>query len=97
MYVVPATNQGDRFEFLFLHTMINYKLRLHDVEAHLQQDNPARNILSGDLIFVQVDVLLGAQGRAATADEVILEDKVENAADLPQSDILLVKNSGVTG
>ena len=60
MYVVPATNQGERFEFLFLHVVIDYNLRLHDVEAHLQQYDCARNLLYVDLIFLQVDVAWGS-------------------------------------
>ena len=57
--------------------VVYYNMRLHDIEAHLKQDDPARNLPSGDLVFVQVNVLLGYQGHVATVDEVILEDEVE--------------------
>ena len=83
MYVIPITNQGEGFELLLLHVVVEYKLRLHGVEAHLQQDDPARNLPSGDLIFVQVNVLLWNQVRVATADAVILEDEVEYAVEMP--------------
>ena len=73
------------------------KLRLHDVKPHLQQDNPARNVPSRDLVFVQVNALLGDQGRVATADKMILEDEVEDASELPQSDILLINKADVSG
>ena len=97
MYVVPATNQGEGFKFLFLHMVVRYKLQIHDVEAHLQQDDTARNILSGDLVFVQVNVFLGYQGRVSTVDEVILEDEVEDAAEMPQLYLLLVDKADVPG
>ena len=76
---------------------MNENLRLHDVNPHLQQGNPVHNIISIDLVFVQVNALLGYQGRVATADKMILEDEVEDASELPQSDILLIKKAEVYG
>ena len=77
--------------------LIYDKLRLHYIKAHLQQDNPARNLPSRDLVLIKVNALLGDQGHVTNTNKMILEDEIEDVAELPQSDLLLIDKANVSG
>ena len=76
--------------------MVDDRLRLHDVEGHLEQDEAARDRPAGDFIIVDKLILVCLERRVVCPRDDVLEDEVHHGGEASKMNLVSVDETGIS-